>query len=501
MDHKHKDTNELISSSNEVNTDHDNTQHKFDIIVNDEIIGYGNNSEVYSGYINDDKRIAVKAVDKSEFNGISNLNEIDIMSKLRHPNIMSAIRIITSNDSLNSNLIIMDIAENSLYKYIKQHRKTTLDKISIVEKTSLLLDVCRGLSFLHDNNILHMDLKMDNILICNGRAKLCDFGNSVYVHDDLKSDIYNKKYISVHEYTTPNYRAPEIINVPYIYSPKSDIWALGLIILYTLIEKLFNLSSSTDEQSAIIISELFGVGFTSRLQEYFSEIEYMDGFIDLIPRILTIDPKLRISLNAIMIHPVFSTISENINTNNIQLIQPKLTHIDNYNINQSKGFKTLVKTALMFDSYCETVFLSTDIYHRSLFMCEKLFSNNVIDPHVDKSTLYDYLAVISYWMASKIITNVSINVETVLDILNNELTINDIILAEEKIVEAFQGIIYRTNYFNSSQCQHELITAFNHITKILTNQFTDISTKQILSSCSQHDECYSIYHLKFKDIY
>lgn len=475
---------------------------EFDIRIDDIVIGNGSAGKVFSGSIKNGKVVAVKAVPKSDKYGITNLREIDIMSKFRHPNIMTALNIITSNNDLNSNLIVMDMAETDLYRYIK-HEPQSLD-----EKNNLMLEVCRGLSFLHSKNILHMDLKMDNILVCRGTAKICDFGNSINVNTDP-----NKEHISEHEHTTPNYRSPEIIIPPYKYSPKSDIWALGLIIFYTLVEEQLNLSCSDNERSVRMVYEIFGEMFPVYLRKKIRDIDCVDDYIDLVAKILTIDPDERMSIDEIMSHPVFfSQILDDVVVNEVpdqvQQLHPSITPVTCTDICQNRGFESLIKISLMFDSNCETAFLAADIYHRTLFMKDTI-SNNIFKNDTEENTisgnyatLYDCLAVISYWMAYKITSDNFITTEQIVLILNNEFSHGEIISIEEQITEAFRGIIYRDNFFNHSRCQHDLITAFDHMSNMETYQYIDVFTSPI-PPCSYNSCCVTPQQqqLKFKYIY
>lgn len=94
---------------------------------------------------------------------------------LFHKNIVKIFDVIV-NENQNYGLIIMEFLPNSKQlQSILQEEKCL--KESIVVKFAF--DICSGLAFCHANNILHLDLKPKNILVCeNNVCKLCDFGNS-----------------------------------------------------------------------------------------------------------------------------------------------------------------------------------------------------------------------------------------------------------------------------------------------------------------------------------
>lgn len=99
--------------------------------------------------------------------------EVFVMNCLRHPNIVMLMAACPSPPRL---AIVMEfMAGGSLYHllHIQKHR------LNIESLVSLATDICRGLQFLHFNNILHRDLKSKNVLLTGPlpcQAKLCDFG-------------------------------------------------------------------------------------------------------------------------------------------------------------------------------------------------------------------------------------------------------------------------------------------------------------------------------------
>ena len=62
--------------------------------------------------------------------------------------------------------------EGSLYKKLKQK------KLSEKQASSNISDICSGVAELHKNDIIHRDIKSENICICMGVCKICDFGSS-----------------------------------------------------------------------------------------------------------------------------------------------------------------------------------------------------------------------------------------------------------------------------------------------------------------------------------
>lgn len=148
-------------------------------------------------------------------------NEIEILKKIDHKNIIKLIEVIDLKDYI---LIIQELFMGiSLGEYHKKYWKTE-DLTKKKERTykKILYQIFSAMNYLHKNSIAHLDIKMENILINdNLDIKIIDFGFAVY---EPKSSL-NKFFGG-----TPNYMSPEIIiKRPYI-SYLSDIWSLGVLI-------------------------------------------------------------------------------------------------------------------------------------------------------------------------------------------------------------------------------------------------------------------------------
>jgi serine/threonine-protein kinase len=111
----------------------------------------------------------------------------------------------------------------NLKEYINTHDMNIDDIIYI------FFQIVEGIKFLHENNIIHCDIKLQNIMINNNKKiKIIDFDLSKIVDDYFVCD-----YI----FGTCEYLSPESYDL-CIHSKKSDIWELG-ILLYYLITKEF----------------------------------------------------------------------------------------------------------------------------------------------------------------------------------------------------------------------------------------------------------------------
>ena len=166
------------------------------------------------------KRVNLKNLNPKE--RMNSLNEVRFLSSISHQNIISYKESFYEEKTGNLNLVLEYANDGDLHSKIFQQKNK---KIYFKEKQiwSYFIQLVKGLKVLHDNNLMHRDLKTANILLMkNGICKLSDLN----VAKIYNGDLLNSKM------GTPCYAAPEIWNhKPYTF--KSDIWSLG-IILYEL---------------------------------------------------------------------------------------------------------------------------------------------------------------------------------------------------------------------------------------------------------------------------
>ncbi|KAM3072905.1 Protein kinase of the Mitotic Exit Network [Clarireedia jacksonii] len=163
------------------------------------------------------KQIKLGDLPKSELRMIE--AEIDLLKNLNHDNIVKYLGFVKSSDCLN---IILEYCENgSLHSICKSYGKFPENLVGVYMGQILL-----GLQYLHDQGVIHRDIKGANILTTkDGKVKLADFGvsTSTLAGADKEAQVVG----------TPYWMAPEIIQLSGA-TPASDIWSLGCTVIELL---------------------------------------------------------------------------------------------------------------------------------------------------------------------------------------------------------------------------------------------------------------------------
>ncbi|GLT97276.1 hypothetical protein SLE2022_148490 [Rubroshorea leprosula] len=185
-----------------------------------ERIGIGSYGEVYRADWNGTE-VAVKKFLDQDFSGdalVQFKSEVEIMLRLRHPNVVLFMGAVTRSPHLS--ILIEFLPRGSLYKLL--HRPNP--QLDERRRMRMALDVAKGMNYLHTSHppIVHRDLKSPNLLVDkNWVVKVCDFGLSRMKHHTFLS--------SKSTAGTPEWMAPEVLrNEPA--NEKCDVYSFGVIL-------------------------------------------------------------------------------------------------------------------------------------------------------------------------------------------------------------------------------------------------------------------------------
>ena len=166
---------------------------------------------------------AYKHTEKSTLKDVRTFqDECDRLRELNHDNIVC--HIATLNKS-SFPILVMELMKCSLRQYLKDRggRELSLDY-----QFSLCIDICKGLAYLRQKELVHRDLCADNVLLALPgpdscpKAKIADFGLYKLLCGDLSTtlSVFTKREA---------YVAPEALKPPYHYEYSLDMYAFGVL--------------------------------------------------------------------------------------------------------------------------------------------------------------------------------------------------------------------------------------------------------------------------------
>ena len=231
------------------------------------------------------------------------------MKKLNHKNITKILEMFEDDKYI---LIIMEyINGGNLFSFVKKRRKLS-EKIS----KFLFKQIILGLQHIHSHNIVHRDVKLENILIdLNNTIKICDFGIGRVLSnpDDLLYD----------QCGTPMYMAPEILFSSQEKGYKGfpvDIWSAGIALYIMLsgtlpfsLKKEDSLNDNNNKKKNLALKQAIMYGQPKKIEKI------SDKAKDLLHGLLNKDPNKRLTTEQILNHPWLKDDENDLNNNKYHL--------------------------------------------------------------------------------------------------------------------------------------------------------------------------------------
>ncbi len=225
--------------------------------------------------------VAIKSINKSKIKSERHKSKIEmeksIMKTLSSSDYI--VKMFETYETKKHICIVMEyICAGDLLSYIKKRSKLSEPIAKFIFKQIIL-----AIQFIHNHNIVHRDIKLDNILIdLDNKIKICDFGVSKRI---------NNNEIMYEQCGTPTYIAPEILRGKGYEGYSVDIWSAG-VVLYAML-------SGTVPFKGNNLRELHQLILNG---QYKPIVDISKEANNLLKKILEIEPKKRISINDILSH-------------------------------------------------------------------------------------------------------------------------------------------------------------------------------------------------------
>ncbi|EEB06770.1 CMGC/CDK/CDK5 protein kinase Pef1 [Schizosaccharomyces japonicus yFS275] len=279
-----------------------------------EKLGEGTYATVYRGrHLLTGEIVAIKdiKVDPEEGTPSTAIREISLMKELKHPNIMELLDVVHLENKL---MLVFEFMEKDLKKYMDAYGVD--GALALGQVKNFIHQLLKGVAFCHENRILHRDLKPQNLLINHrGELKLADFG--------LARSFGIPVNTFSNEVVTLWYRAPDVLMGSRNYTTSIDMWSVGCILAELItgrplfpgtdnedqLLKIFRLMGTPTEQTWPGVSRLPDYKPTFPFyppQDLASMFPGLDGLgLDLLQRMLRMQPELRISAHNALKHAWF----------------------------------------------------------------------------------------------------------------------------------------------------------------------------------------------------
>lgn len=218
------------------------------------------------------------------------------LKKYNHKNILRGDYFIKKDKGNSQGYVVMEKMDGDLCDYVNR-----IGHLQEDDARAIIKQLCEAMEFLHSNNIAHLDLKLDNILInmSNNSIKLCDF---VRAYDWSKNDRVVDAFIG--RRISREYRAPEVANENQYRVDKLDQWSVGVILYYLLVGRFPH--DEIYDQYKDYNEEVF-VDIHSQYEFLVNEIGISADCFDILCLLLNRDPMFRPAFAKIVKHRFFKS--------------------------------------------------------------------------------------------------------------------------------------------------------------------------------------------------
>lgn len=267
------------------------------------------------------EQVAIKKIANAFDNKIDakrTLREIKLLRHMDHENIVAIRDIIPppQREAFNDVYIAYELMDTDLHQIIRSNQALSEEHCQY-----FLYQILRGLKYIHSANVLHRDLKPSNLLLnANCDLKICDFG---LARTTSETDFMTEYVV------TRWYRAPELLLNSSEYTAAIDVWSVGCIFMELMDRKPLFPGRDHVHQLRLLM-ELIGTPNEADLdfvnenaRRYIRQLprharqSFPEKFphvqplaIDLVEKMLTFDPRQRITVEGALAHPYLASLHD-----------------------------------------------------------------------------------------------------------------------------------------------------------------------------------------------
>ncbi|KAI4332885.1 hypothetical protein L6164_017759 [Bauhinia variegata] len=250
--------------------------------------GFGS---VYKGELHGLK-IAVKQHKGASLQGEKEFKcEVEVLSKARHENV---VMLLGSCSEGNNGLLVYEyVCNGSLDQHLSQHSRKPL---TWKDRMKVAMGAAKGLLYLHENNIIHRDMRPNNILVTHDyHTLLGDFG---LARTQNAESIYSTDFAGTLGYLAPEYAESGKV------SSKTDVYSFGVILLELItgrrtIDKRLGENSLVGWARPLLKERNYPDLIDERMQDT-HDCHQLFWMIRLAEKCLSRDPKKRLSMNTVV---------------------------------------------------------------------------------------------------------------------------------------------------------------------------------------------------------
>ncbi|KAH0793809.1 CMGC family protein kinase [Histomonas meleagridis] len=273
------------------------------------LIGQGTYCSVYKAKdLRDDSIVSLKIRKYTLPNELETINrEVSILKELNHPNVVK-LHDVEQDDTKFA--LVLDFFPIDLASYIKTHQiQPNLLK-------SYAYQLLSGLNYLHSKGVIHRDINPSNVLLDeNGFLKIGGFSLAKF----------SPPQASTPDLVTAYYRPPEIFLGSTSYANSVDIWSAGCVLAEMILRKplfigdndteilhkIFDIIGTPNEETMLMFKQL--PRYKDKPQDLANILHGADAqILDLISKMLQIDPSKRITAKDALSHPYFNDLQQKI---------------------------------------------------------------------------------------------------------------------------------------------------------------------------------------------